>query len=163
MKTTIKNSLLFFLLISVTAQAQNPVRNIKFEKIDGNYSISYDLSEQEANSYFVDILFLKKSNPSFLYKPTLLSGDFGEKVKAGKDKLIVWRFKEEIPGRLKGDDYYFKINAQKIEDGNSLWYYLGAGAGIAVAAVFYLFSGSDSDDDGGGSSAGSIADPPSRP
>lgn len=157
-----KNIISFFLLFGflfTSLLAQNKyVKNIKFKRMGRNYIISYDLVDQNEDEYNVELYFLKKNDKKFIYKPRLILGDVGKDIKTGMNKKIIWQFKDELKGKLKGKGFYFNVVAKKIEKSSGLWYYIGGGIIAAAGAAAYFIIKPPVEEN-----KSEIAGPPGRP
>ncbi len=122
--------LLLLILIQTTIHAQK-VQNVRAEK-DGDYvKIIYDLEgEDSVDKYDVE---LYGSHNNFTAPLQMVTGDIGENIAPGQDKLVIWRPREELSTytgeivfevRATVMGAYYKINAptsaSKFKKGKSM-------------------------------------------
>jgi len=101
--------------------------------------ITYDLDAPEGTACSVTVELRRESDPSFTFVPRSLTGDIGEVKPGGPGKVIRWEYLREFPVGLRGDDYYFRIEA--VKPGGFPWFWVGLGAAAAVGTTVVLFKG----------------------
>jgi len=116
-----------------------PIRITNQEvRVEGGVAfISYDLEAPEGASYNVTVELRRENDPSFGLVPSNATGDVGEVKSPGPGKLIRWEFLKDFPIGLRGEDYYFRIEATRSGGFPWLWVALGSAAlaGGVVAIV----------------------------
>ena len=138
------------------------VDNVNYSVADDKVIVTYDLLGDPDQLYKVSLILRRTSSKDVMYIPKTVSGDIGEGHYSGKGKRIVWNIKEDFPGGLSGQDFYFMIRAVKIESGPDILLWTGIGVAAVAAVATYLIVGSESGSDSGNSS-GSFPLPPGRP
>ncbi|HTO93733.1 MAG TPA: hypothetical protein VMM80_05155 [Bacteroidota bacterium] len=101
--------------------------------------ITYNLEAPEGTPCTVTVELRKESDPSFSFVPRSLTGDIGDVKTAGTGKTVRWEYLKEFPVGLRGDDYYFTLQADKA--GGFPWFWVGLGAAATVGATVVLFAG----------------------
>jgi hypothetical protein len=103
-------------------------------RIEGDVAfISYDLEAPEGGTNIITIELRRENDPSFVLVPSDLTGDIGELKSAGPRKLIRWEYLRDLPIGMRGEDYYFKIEASR--PGGFPWLWVGLGSAAAAGAV----------------------------
>jgi hypothetical protein len=103
-------------------------------RIEGDVAfISYDLEAPEGGTNIITIELRRENDPSFVLVPSDLTGDIGELKSAGPRKLIRWEYLRDLPIGMRGEDYYFKIEASR--PGGFPWLLVGLGSAAAAGAV----------------------------
>ncbi|HTR81114.1 MAG TPA: hypothetical protein VMM58_05730 [Bacteroidota bacterium] len=90
----------------------------------------------EGEIYNVAVSLRRKSDPHFLYRPRLVSGDVGRGQFGGKNLKIVWDVGRELPNGLAGSDYFFEVRVRPVEINSrkkTLW--MAAGAALLAGGV----------------------------
>ena len=139
---------------------EDNVENVHYTVSNGKILVSYDLLGNSDKLYNVSLTLRKATNKSFVYIPKTVSGDIGEGHFAGKDKGIIWEIKNDFPNGISGDDFYFIVQAAKVEEGTNILMWTGIGIAAVAAAVTYLITGSTKDTNNPKSS---FPPPPGRP
>jgi hypothetical protein len=142
------------LILTSNSLAQNETINSSFRVVEGIILIDYEIENGDPDSdYEVSIVLLKRGDVTFKYIPEVLEGDIGEGKFAGKKNTIRWLYTSTEEELLSGgEDYYFKVNADKVT-GSTTWYYYAGGAVIAGIIALLIIDGETE----------TIADPPERP
>ena len=150
--------LVVIFFITNMSYAQEKI-TISFESKEDKIYIYYTLDANLNDEYEIDVILKRSSVPSFEYKPTALTGDIGTGKFAGSQKTIIWQVSESEMEMFDGDDFFFEIDAQKIEEGGGIpWYvWVGGLAAGGAAAVIVLLGGDDEPE------STTFADPPARP
>jgi hypothetical protein len=81
--------------------------------------ISYDLIAPPEDKYEVSLILRRESDRAFRFIPKTVGGDIGKGKFAGDSREIRWRYKQDAPQGLKGNDYYFVIRAKKVGGGKA--------------------------------------------
>lgn len=146
------------LLTSKISFAQEGV-TVSFESKEDKIYIYYTLDANLNDEFEIGIILKRTSVPSFEYTPTSLTGDIGTGKFAGSQKTIIWQVSESEMEMFDGDDFFFEIDAQKIEEGGGIpWYvWVGGLAAGGAAAVIVLLGGDDEPE------STTFANPPARP
>lgn len=91
--------------ISFEAISQRNISNVRVKQTDKNLEILYDCSGIEAGDSLKVVI--KSKNSNHIYEPKSLSGNFGNNISSGKNRLIIWNMekddiliKEEIKAEL---------------------------------------------------------------
>lgn len=135
------------------------VENVSYIVAGGKVFIKYDLIGSNEQSYKVSLALKRSSNSNIIYIPKTVSGDIGEIDSAGKNKEITWEIKNDFPQGLSGEDYYFVVQAEKIDESSNLLTWVGIGAAAIVTVVSYLIIGQNDS----GNTGSSFPPPPNRP
>ncbi len=105
--------------------------------------ISFDLVAPADKNYKVSIVLRRESDNSFRVVPKSVSGVIGEGKFAGTGREVRWFYTNDIPGGLKGNDYYFEIVVEPIGAGSAWLYYVLGGAAVAGGgAAYFILQGS---------------------
>ncbi|MBL1213640.1 MAG: hypothetical protein HND52_09815 [Ignavibacteriae bacterium] len=150
--------LMLMLFSSKIILAQEKI-DITFESKEDKIFIYYTLDANLNDEYEISVVLKRTSIPSFEYVPEDVTGDIGTGKYAGSQKTIIWQVSESEMEMFDGDDFYFEIDAVKIEDGGGIpWYvWVGGIAAGGVAAVVVLLGGDDE------AESTEFAKPPARP
>lgn len=143
---------IFFLTTSIFAQEVS-VKNVTFNLQNNAIHLIYDLIGSSNSKYNISIQLLRKSDSTFSFVPEQVSGDIGDGIRPGIKRKIVWDIQNELKVKLKGNDYFFKINAEYVEESSSWYYYLGGA--LATGAITWVIIPPKEEK--------KIADPPGRP
>src|SRR6056297_76177 len=109
-KAAILFSLVFFCLSSFVSQAQH-VENVRAKQLNNKINLIYDITKEKIGQQFnVEVFYSKDGGQTFKGPLDSLTGDYGEKIRGGKDQLIVWDVLSEVPN-LIGEKIVFKIKA----------------------------------------------------
>ncbi|MCW8850688.1 MAG: hypothetical protein OQJ81_11965, partial [Melioribacteraceae bacterium] len=120
----LKLILIFFILISFKSLSAQQISDVSFELDGQNINIFYTLTPITSDNYEITTLLKRTSDPNFNYSPQNLSGDVGEGKHSGIRKKIIWKVSEIEMNMFDGDDFYFEVFANKIEESNGIpWYY----------------------------------------
>ncbi|MFN8241779.1 MAG: hypothetical protein U0X39_13645 [Bacteroidales bacterium] len=102
------------LLLSLKLESQIvKVSNIHWRIINNKIEVFYDLPINR-DSLEIKVLFAKKSDPPFRYRPVYVYGSVGKGIYSGKENKIVWSMEKEPPGIFTGDGFWFIVTARKI-------------------------------------------------
>lgn len=131
---------------------------------EGTINIYYKFKGDPGKDYDVTVILKRKSDPTFSLIPKNVSGSVGVGKFANAKRTIIWELTSSEQQSLKGNDYYFAVNAKPVEaekGGGIPWYVYVGGAALAggTAAILLLKKNGNSNS---GSNA-SIPDPPGRP
>ena len=133
--------------ISGTAYSQERISTTFEASPDGKIFIYYQLNGNPDREYDISVELKRTSVPSFELKPSDLSGNVGRgKYGDGSKKTIIWTLKPEEQAILNGEDFYFVVNADEVESGGGIpWYVYVGGAALVggTAAVLLLNKKSD--------------------
>ena len=133
--------------ISGTAYSQERISTTFEASPDGKIFIYYQLNGNPDREYDISVVLKRTSVPSFELKPSDLSGNVGRgKYGDGSKKTIIWTLKPEEQAILNGEDFYFVVNADEVESGGGIpWYVYVGGAALVggTAAVLLLNKKSD--------------------
>ena len=88
------------------------VRNVNFLPLHKTIHVYYDLIADSDQTFTVSLSLHRKSDTTFAFIPKLISGDCGQFVSPGKGNKIIWDIGSEIKGRLKGKDYFFRVEVK---------------------------------------------------
>jgi len=101
--------------------------------------IVYDIEAPDGVPYAVTLELRREGDPSFSFVPRSVTGDIGDVRTAGAGRVIRWEYLKDIPEGLRGEDYYFRIEASR--PGGFPWFWVGLGTAAAVGVTIVLFSG----------------------
>ncbi len=121
--------------------SESVVTGVRFAISGLRVVVHYNLLGTPGARYDVSLLLLRRSDPAFRYSPIVLTGDIGIGKYAGTDRQIVWNMKNEFPQGLPGNDFYFVVKAEELEEkqsSTSILTWIGAGAAVVAAAVTYV-------------------------
>jgi hypothetical protein len=144
------------------ANGGNPpkVENVRVTKELGRIIILYDLSGDKDELYSVSLTLRREQTDQFEFVPKNLMGEVGDDITTGFNRKIVWEVDKEFPHGLKGDDFYFYVEAST-QHGISPLVWISGGVAVAGAAVFIVFS--KKSDNGGTKSVQGFPPEPGRP
>jgi hypothetical protein len=132
--------------ILMAADETIAVEKVRFEIAGDLVRVYYDLVGPIDRVHSVSLVLQKESDPTFLYRPVNLTGDVGTIVFPGERRRITWDFTKEFPEGLSGNDYYFVVNAELVEqEGMNPMVWVGGGAALVggVVAIILLSKGED--------------------
>jgi hypothetical protein len=132
--------------ILLAADESIAVEKVHFEITGDLVRVYYDLIGPIDRVHSVSVVLQKESDPSFIYRPVNLTGDVGTIVFPGERRRITWDFTKEFPEGLSGNDYYFVVNAELVEqEGMSPMVWVGGGAALVggIVAIVLLSKGED--------------------
>ena len=152
---------IFLMLPFCTGLAQNKI-NTSFEYSNHQITIYYEFQGDSSVQYDVSVVLKRTSNSYFNLTPGLLTGDFGEGKYADGKRKIVWHLTRQEEENLKGEDYYFEINANEISGGGIAWYVYVGGIVLGGGAAAVLLSGKKNSTSSTITSA-TFPSPPGRP
>ncbi len=134
-----------------------------FEASEGKIFIYYELKGDPSSEYQVDVKLKRTSDPSFELIPSVMIGDAGKGKFAGGKRTIIWHLNSEEESKLEGEDFYFDVTAEKIEEGGGIpwWVYAGTAVVGGGVAAFFLLNKSDDGDEPPATTA--FPNPPARP
>lgn len=143
------------LVVSATSvRASGPgdeaiVKNVVF-KVTGQFvEIYYDLIAPSRVYCNVTLVLKKRFTKTFLYLPLDVSGDVGEKVIPGENKMITWKLTSEFPQGLPGEDCFFAVDGEvgkvEVEEGITSTYWIVGGAAVVggILTAILLSKGSN--------------------
>ena len=96
------------------ADDQLAVRNVHYEVTGELVRIYYDLVGTLDKVHRVGVFLRRESDSTFVYRPVYLTGDVGSIVFPGEKRRITWDFLKDFPEGVKGDDYYFTVEAEMV-------------------------------------------------
>jgi hypothetical protein len=133
-----------FPAVVFAADDQISVRNVRYEMTGELVRIYYDLTGPLDRVHKVSLYLRREGDSSFGYRPVYLTGDVGTIVFPGDKRRITWDFLKDFPDGLKGDDFYFTVEAEMVQTpGINRWYWIGGGAAVVggVLAIVLLSKG----------------------
>lgn len=116
------------------------VRNVHFETTDKNIVIHYDLIGNPDKKYKVQVTLKNEEFITFNYRPLNTSGDVGEQVPSGENKMIIWDIGKEFPAGLEGESYYFVVDAEYVSGSIGTWLLIAGAAVLGGGAALLLRS-----------------------
>ncbi|MGE5812667.1 MAG: hypothetical protein ACM339_14255 [Ignavibacteria bacterium] len=162
MKTKFYLFILILFLLHNLSYSQEKI-DASFEAAEGKIFIYYELKGDPASEYRVDVKLKRTSDPSFEVVPSVMIGDVGKGKFAGGKRTIIWHLNSEEEAKLEGEDFYFDVKAEKIEEGGGIpwWVYAGSAAVAGGVAAIFLLKESDSGSET--PSTTTFPNPPGRP
>ena len=122
-----------------SSSQQSKIQHVRFNMYGSSVVINYDLLGDPSAKYKVSLVLRKGSDLSFVYFPKELSGDIGIGRFVGQRRQIVWAISQEFPKGLEGNDFYFVVQAQEIEQKTNSQILTWIGSGVAVLAAAATF------------------------
>ena len=123
------------------------VRNVRYEVTGELVRIYYDLVGPLDKVHKVALYLRRQGDSAFAYRPVYLTGDVGSIVFPGEKGRITWDFLKDFPEGIKGDDFYFTVEAEMVQTPgiNPLYYWIGGGVAVVggVLAIVLLSKGSE--------------------
>jgi len=104
--------------------------NISFKVAGAVVVIFYDLTAPADQLYKVTLTLKRRFDPTFSYTPTNISGDVGPSVVPGDNRAITWRFGNEYPKGLPGEDCFFVVDVE-----------VGSAAPQGISPVIWIAGG----------------------
>ena len=110
-----KKLILFWILlvitsISIKTNAQQ-IENLRIKTFEDKLNLIYDIVHEKSGQLFdIEVLCSNDGGTSFTIPLNSVSGDYGNNIEGGKDKIIVWDVLKDRKN-MKGEDYVFKIVA----------------------------------------------------
>jgi hypothetical protein len=155
---------LTMLLISQDIFSQGKIQ-ASFKYSDGKIFIYYEFQGDRNKDYEISIKLRRTNDANFEMIPDDLSGDIGEGKFAGRKNQIIWIINEDEESQLEGEDFYFDVTAEAIEEGGGVpWYVFAGGAAIAGGTAAILLLGKkESDETTSTQSSNNFPTPPLRP
>jgi len=96
-------------LITITAKAQQ-IDNLRIRTLENKVNLIYDITNEKSGQLFnVKVLCSNNGGDTFDITLKSVSGDHGNGIEGGKDKIIIWDVLKDTK-HLKGD-YIFKVIA----------------------------------------------------
>jgi hypothetical protein len=145
-----KNLFYFFIifLLNSISYSQEKI-DASFEASEGKIFIYYELKGDPSSEYQIEVKLKRTSDPSFELIPSVMIGDVGKGKFAGGKCTIIWHLNSEEESELEGEDFYFDVIAEKIEEGGGIpwWVYAGTAAVGGGVAAFFLLNKSDNGDE----------------
>lgn len=156
--------LLVFFRISYAQERAVGQDNIQvnFEVGDDKIYIHYFLKGDSEKEYKIKAVLRKNSDSNFELIPSQTTGDVGKGKFANKNATIVWTMNKQEEDMLTGEDFYFEIIAEEIQEASSWYWYLLGAAVLGGGAATYLLLSKDKKDNTT-TTAENIASPPGRP
>lgn len=105
--------LLMLLLIAglVNHLVAQQIENLRIKTFEDKVNVVYDLTHEKAGQLFdVKLLCSNNGGQSFDIPVQTISGDCGNDIEGGQDKIIIWDALSDQKS-LKGDQYVFKVVA----------------------------------------------------
>ncbi|OFX21952.1 MAG: hypothetical protein A2041_10150 [Bacteroidetes bacterium GWA2_31_9b] len=110
MRKITQTFILIFIFFSNLLHAQQ-IENLRVKKLNDKINIVYDLTNEKQGQQFDIKLFCSTDGGvNFSVTPKTVTGDIGEGVYGGKDKIIVWDVLNDLKN-LRGDQIVFKLVA----------------------------------------------------
>ena len=129
-----------FLLVCIPAQPgesqELKVENVAFSEVNEKIILTYDLSAPPKKKYFISVALSYDFGSTYTMTPFALEGDAGNGITAGKQKTIIWNYKEDYPDGLTGDGFVFAVRVEPYRRKKWVVYAL-SGAGIAGGLLWY--------------------------
>jgi hypothetical protein len=126
-------------VLSLAGDDEISVQKVRFEITGDLVRIYYDLIGPIDRVHSVTISLQKESDQTFFYRPVNLTGDVGTIVFPGERRRITWDFTKEFPEGLSGNDYFFVVNAELVEQERmSPWVWVGGGAALVGGIVMVV-------------------------
>ncbi len=122
------------------------VKNVNYEVTGELVRIYYDLVGPLDKVHKVSLYLRRAGDTTFAYRPVYLTGDVGSIVFPGEKRRITWDFLKDFPEGMKGDDFYFTVEAEMVETpGINPLYWIGGGAAVVggVLAIVLLSKGGE--------------------
>jgi hypothetical protein len=165
--STVVTLILISLLVSgeVVSNAQSKssaVENVSFSVLNENIIITYDLKGSVNQLYEIKLILRKTSYSDFMYIPQSITGNVGKGQTAGTNKRIIWDIKKDFPEELPGEDFFFEVQVQEINEDSDIFTWVGIGIAAVAAVGAYIFISGNSSDETNGSNSG-FPPPPGRP
>jgi len=132
--------------------------NVRWEIAGSKIQIHYDLPGPSEKMIEIRLIMKSREDTTYSYEPLNLSGDIGDTLAAGSNKLIIWDFREEFPGGLELEKYYITIEAEVVSGSINTWLIWG-GAVIGGGLIALLLFGKSSTSN----NAVELPDPGGRP
>jgi formylglycine-generating enzyme required for sulfatase activity len=98
-----------FILMPGISSAWEKVENVRFEQVDNDVHIYYDLSG-DSEKYKVMVRGSSDGGRTYILPMKTVSGDVGKKVLPGSGKEIIWKALKDA-GELEGDEFVFEVEA----------------------------------------------------
>ncbi len=130
--------------VVLAADDEIAVRNVRYEVAGELVRIYYDLVGPLDKVHRVALFLRRVGDSTFAYRPVYLTGDVGSIVFPGEKRRITWDFLKDFPEGVRGDDYYFTVEAEMVETpGINPLYWIGGGAAVVggVLAIVLLSKG----------------------
>ena len=89
------------------------VSNIHYRLLDQEIQVIYDLP-RNFDSLQIQLIFYKRSDLTFKYRPKKLSGDIGRGVFSGKNKKVTWTLSKEPAYLFSGAGFHFDVVAKRL-------------------------------------------------
>ena len=102
-------SILVILFLSPVFTEAQSVTNIRCEQRDKKVIIFYDLTSKQGSNWKIDLYYSQDGGKSWSTPLQKISGETGNKIKPGTDKVITWDVLSEVE-KLEGK-ICFKISA----------------------------------------------------
>ena len=104
--------------------------NISFKIAGQVVVIYYDLNAPADQLYKVTLTLKKRFDATFTYTPVDISGDVGQSVVPGENRIITWKLADEFPKGLPGEDCFFVVGVEP-----------GAPAGFEITPLMWIAGG----------------------
>lgn len=104
-----------FCFISASSAQGIKAGNIQWNVENEQVLITYDLPSNKALKN-ISIVLKRNSNQTFGIVPKTMKGDFGKGEFSGPGKKVQWDYLKDVPAGLDGDDYYFVIAVELLEE-----------------------------------------------
>ncbi|MBU8893729.1 MAG: caspase family protein [Bacteroidales bacterium] len=110
-----KNLKIFLIFLAITSFSTKTIaqqiENLRIKTLEDKLNLIYDISHEKAGQLFdIKVLCSDNEGQNFNIPLTSVSGDYGNNVEGGKDKIIIWDVLKDRKN-LKGENYVFKIIA----------------------------------------------------
>ncbi|PLX17853.1 MAG: hypothetical protein C0597_06760 [Marinilabiliales bacterium] len=108
---TLKNLLLIIAFLGFSRSFAQQIENLRIKSFEDKINLMYDISHEKSGQLFnVKVLCSENGGQTFEVPVNTVSGDIGQNIEGGKDKIIIWDALKDNQN-LKGDNYVFKIIA----------------------------------------------------
>lgn len=104
--------------------------NISFKVAGQVVVIYYDLNAPADQLYKVTLTLKKRFDATFTYTPVDISGDVGQSVVPGENRIITWKLADEFPKGLPGEDCFFVVGVEP-----------GVPAGFQITPLMWIAGG----------------------
>jgi hypothetical protein len=113
--------------------------NISFKVAGQVVVIYYDLKAPADQLYKVTLTLKKRFDSTFVYTPVDISGDIGQSVVPGDNRIITWKLADEFPKGLPGEDCFFVVGVEPgVAKGFTITPLMWIAGGVAAAGGVLL-------------------------
>jgi hypothetical protein len=122
--------------VTFGGDGETAVRNVRYEVSGELVRIYYDLVGPLDKVHKVALYLHREGDSTFAYRPVYLTGDVGSIVFPGEKRRITWDFLKDFPEGVKGDDFYFTVQAERVQtEGINPLYWIGGGVAVVGGVV----------------------------